>query len=66
MEYNYPKHLSIKELSNTEDKKIFTKMKKAIVRDIELKLKEDLFAPDFKNEINVKGLFEYYKQLVFS
>jgi hypothetical protein len=44
--YNYPKHLSIKELSNKEDKKIFELVKKEIIK----RISKDLFYRGTKRE----------------
>lgn len=68
-QYNYPKHLSVKKLSNRKDQKVFNVIIKDISQKISRKMKEEFLKYQLeqtKEQFNIRfgsGLFSgYYSQ----
>ncbi|MFA5368582.1 MAG: hypothetical protein WC303_01075 [Candidatus Paceibacterota bacterium] len=65
--YNYPEHLIKKELSYEQDKKMLIVVKKELVKELQKRLKKDVFNCDSNNDVEIikKGLFSSYQPLAF-
>lgn len=59
--YNYPEHLIKKELSYSQDRKIFEIVKKELIKEIEKRIQEDSFDCNIER-VEKRGIFSFSQQ----